>query len=172
MGMIYCDGNNSLRRAECIATGIIACDGNDSATGMMNGNDGTQEKNFECSECGKGRSGGTDYVGDIRGTDYLRDSDIATGEAAGSGNGVKRLLRVLAAVFQQAQALVGKRPQLKEQEMPPAQPQKEQETGVPRPAQASLFLPRHSQGIIRCDGNDTYTEIVSAPDVPYIVSAP
>eukprot|EP00731_Ephydatia_muelleri_P038994 Em1033g2a len=59
-------------------------------------------------------------------------------------------------------------PQLKEQEMPPAQPQKEQETGVPRPAQASLFLPRHSQGIIRCDGNDTYTEIVSAPDVPYI----
>ena len=53
MGMIYCDGNNSLRRAECIATGIIACDGNDSATGMMNGNDGTQEKNFECSECGK-----------------------------------------------------------------------------------------------------------------------
>eukprot|EP00731_Ephydatia_muelleri_P036229 Em0219g4a len=51
-------------------------------------------------------------------------------------------------------------------------PQSYPSTGVPRPAQASLFLPRHSQGIIRCDGNDTYTEIVSAPDVPYIVSAP
>eukprot|EP00731_Ephydatia_muelleri_P038813 Em0922g2a len=191
MGMIYCDGNNSLRRAECIATGIIACDGNDSATGMMNGNDGTQEKNFECSECGKGRSGGTDYVGDIRGTDYLRDSDIATGEAAGSGNGVEAVAQgvgsgvpagtgiggeevpvAITGYFERLVILLRNHPtvlpQLKEQEMPPAQPQKEQETGVPRPAQASLFLPRHSQGIIRCDGNDTYTEIVSAPDVPYI----